>query len=76
MRRRRWHFKVGDRVHKTIGDYTFSGVIVTRFVKWQRDLAGPQPGVGIKRYVVQNREGILHIFNEMTLDKVKPRKTK
>lgn len=44
---------VGDTVLKTGGDYTFRGVVVTSFPK-----RGGQP-----RVVVENDDGVLHIFN-------------
>lgn len=47
----------GDIVEKITGDYTFSGVIVSRFKKVD----------GAVRYVVENPDGILHIFSEKNL---------
>ena len=46
-------FTVGDHVTKTSGDYRFDGVVVAAFVK----LDGRS-----WRYVVENRDGVLHIF--------------
>lgn len=51
---------VGDRVVKTVGDYTFSGYVVSVFTKRS----------GIVRVVVENDEGILHIFSENQLKSV------
>lgn len=53
-------FGVGQRVQKSGGDYSFEGRIVAAFQKWNRELT--RQG-GAWRYVVQNREGLLHIFN-------------
>jgi hypothetical protein len=51
-------FSVGDRVTKTSGDYRFEGVIVAAFVK----LDGRS-----WRYVVENSDGVLHIFSAKQL---------
>ncbi len=54
----------GDVVEKTEGDYRFRGVVVSVFRKWDEasnSLSGPQ------RVVVQNENGILHIFNPRQL---------
>lgn len=51
----------GDKVAKRDGDYTFCGVVVAEFLK----LSGKQ------RYVVENSDGILHIFSAKDLYKVK-----
>lgn len=53
-------FKPGDRVEKTTGDYTFSGIVVCRFHKLH-----PPDAL---RYVVENDAGIVHIFNEKQLN--------
>lgn len=45
---------VGDRVAKTEGDYTFEGVVVSRF--WKRN------GI-VRRFVVEDDRGLLFIFN-------------
>lgn len=50
-------FNVGDYVSKTGGDYRFSGKIVAAFHK----------ASGLARYVVENGDGILHIYNGKTL---------
>jgi hypothetical protein len=44
---------VGDRVEKIGGDYTFRGVVVAVFCKRS----------GVVRVVVENDDGILHIFS-------------
>jgi hypothetical protein len=54
-------FKCGDEVTKEGGDYKFQGIIVCTFTK----LANEAP-----RVVVQNCDGILHIFNPTQLKKV------
>ena len=51
---------VGDRVVKTVGDYRFEGEVVSVFAKRS----------GIVRVVVENDEGILHIFSENQLKSV------
>lgn len=51
--------KEGDEVRKKTGDYSFSGIIVSKFQKLD--------GIS-KRVVVENAEGILHIFNETQLE--------
>jgi hypothetical protein len=51
-------FNVGDTVTKQGGDYRFAGVVVAAFRKLSH--AG-EPGA--HRYVVENRDGVLHIFS-------------
>ncbi len=46
-------FDIGDEVSKDSGDYRFEGVVVAVFRKKS----------GLWRYVVENPEGILHIFS-------------
>lgn len=48
---------VGDRVIKTGGDYVFQGYIVSVFRKVKGQI----------RYVVENDDGILHIFSPTQL---------
>ena len=45
---------MGDRVSKTGGDYTFEGVVVSRFTKRS----------GAVRIVVEDDRGLLMIMNE------------
>lgn len=45
--------KVGDEVEKIGGDYNFTGFVVSIFKKI----------IGSERVVVENSDGILHIFN-------------
>lgn len=52
-------FAVSDRVEKVGGDYLFDGTIVAAFVKIS----------GKRRYVVENQQGILHIFSGLQLRK-------
>lgn len=47
------NFEVGDRVFKMGGDYTFKGEIRSVFPKKS----------GVLRAVVENDDGILHIYN-------------
>jgi len=49
-------FNVGDCVHKVVG-YKYKGVVVGVVIK--RD--------GAKRFVVENDDGMLFIFNEAQL---------
>ena len=49
---------IGDKVYKITGDYNFEGIIVSKFEKLS----------GKTRYVVENKEGILHIFSELNLE--------
>lgn len=51
---------VGSKVVKEGGDYRFEGVVVAVFPKLS----------GKTRYVVENKEGILHIFNREQLKEV------
>lgn len=55
--------KVGDVVAKLFGDYEFEGRVVSVFRKFDKD--GGQEGP--ERIVVQNWQGILHIFNPKQL---------
>lgn len=50
-------FNIGDRVYKITGDYSFSGIIISKFRKVS----------GKVRYVVENSDGILHIFSASNL---------
>jgi transcription elongation factor len=49
--------KFGDKVKKVTGDYKFSGTVVSVFQKLS----------GQTRYVVENNDGILHIFSAANL---------
>ena len=50
-------YRIGQRVEKTSGDYTFFGEVVSAFKKLS----------GAERYVVENDAGILLIMNEKML---------
>jgi hypothetical protein len=50
-------YKVGDKVKKVTGDYKFEGTVVAAFEKLS----------GKPRYVVENEDGILHIFSDKNL---------
>jgi len=50
-------FGVGDPVFKVGGDYTFVGTVVAAFQKLS----------GAERYVVENEQGILHVYSEKNL---------
>jgi hypothetical protein len=50
-------YKVGDRVEKVGGDYTFEGVVVAAFCKLS----------GAERYVVEDDRGVLHVYGEKNL---------
>lgn len=47
-------YQIGQRFEKVGGDYRFKGVIVAAFVKT----------TGLVRYVGENEDGLLFIFNE------------
>lgn len=53
----------GDYVKKEGGDYTFAGMVLTKFTKLS----------GAERYVVENSEGVLHIFNASQLTTLRKR---
>jgi hypothetical protein len=50
-------FKVGDKVEKVGGDYTFVGVVVSVFQKLS----------GSVRLVVEDDRGVLHVYSEKNL---------
>lgn len=52
------YYKVGDKVRKNSGDYKFAGTVVSVFFKKS----------GAVRYVVENDDGLLFIFNGSQLD--------
>lgn len=54
--------KTGDLVEKIGGDYSFTGIAVAVFQKLND---------GPVRVVVQNRQGLLHIFSPSQLKVVK-----
>lgn len=49
----------GDKVKKITGDYRFEGEVVAAFHKRN----------GMVRYVVENDDGMLFIFNESQLER-------
>jgi hypothetical protein len=51
------NLKIGDKVIKVGGDYTFDGTVVSVFTKLS----------GKIRIVVEDNRGILHIFSESNL---------
>jgi hypothetical protein len=53
-----FRFRVGDKVQKVGGDYSFAGVVVAAFVKLS----------GAMRYVVEDDRGLLFIFAEKNLE--------
>lgn len=50
-------FKVGDKVEKVGGDYTFVGIVVAVFPKLS----------GAIRLVVEDDRGVLHVYSEKIL---------
>jgi hypothetical protein len=54
----------GEMVVKDNGDYYFMGVVTGRFYKIAK--GSLKLGTGALRVVVQNRDGVVHIFNPMT----------
>ncbi|MEE8597811.1 MAG: hypothetical protein V3T09_08395 [bacterium] len=57
------NLKEGDIVEKTGGDYYFYGVVIS-VLKKITDSKGKRK----IRYVVQNKDGMLHIFNRSQLN--------
>ena len=53
-------FKVGDKVEKIGGDYTFVGYVVAVFAKLS----------GAIRFVVEDDRGVLHVYSEKILRSV------
>lgn len=51
-------FRVGDHVEKVGGDYSFRGRVVCLFVKLDQKSM---------RYVVENSDGVLHIYSDKNL---------
>jgi hypothetical protein len=51
--------EIGDKVEKVTGDYKFKGTVVSKFQKLS----------GVVRFVVENEDGILHIFSQTNLKK-------
>lgn len=56
-----YKFIVGNKVEKIGGDYQFIGIVVAAFPKIS----------GKIRYVVEDDRGILHIFSDKQLSKLK-----
>jgi hypothetical protein len=50
-------FKIGDKVKKVGGDYTFEGIVVAVFPKLS----------GAIRLVVEDDRGVLHVYSEKIL---------
>ncbi len=50
---------IGDKVEKIGGDYTFIGIVVSKFGKLS----------GKIRFVVEDDRGILHVYSEKNLKK-------
>jgi hypothetical protein len=50
-------YKVGDKVEKVGGDYTFKGTVVSVFEKLS----------GAVRLVVEDDRGVLHVYSEKNL---------
>ena len=57
-------FKIGDKVKKVTGDYKFEGYVVSIFSK----LPFTNDVNQRIRIVVENSDGILHIYNEKNLE--------
>jgi len=55
--KKRYRFDLGAAVIKESGDYTYQGVVVARFRKIS----------GLIRYVVEDKRGLLFIFNDTSL---------
>ena len=55
-------YKIGQKFSKTGGDYSFTGIIVAAFTKLN----------GMVRYVGENEDGLLFIFNEAAISPEAP----
>lgn len=53
-------FKLGDKVRKIGGDYTFEGIVVSVFKKLS----------GKERFVVEDDRGVLHIYSDKNLEAI------
>ena len=53
-------FDIGDKVEKVGGDYTFEGIVMASFEKLS----------GLRRYVVEDDRGVLHVYSAKILRKV------
>lgn len=62
-------FAVGDYVEKIGGDYEFLGRVVSVFRKFCRHDFREGVPTGPARCVVQNIDGVVHIFNESQIKK-------
>lgn len=51
-------FGVGTLVRKVGGDYTFEGEVVASFTKKS----------GVRRYVVEDDRGVLHVYSAKNLE--------
>lgn len=60
-----FRYRIGQQFCKVGGDYRFEGVIVARFRKQN----------GLIRYVGENSDGLLFIFNEDAIVPIKKRTT-
>jgi hypothetical protein len=52
--------KIGDKVEKVGGDYTFVGIVVAAFKKLS----------GVERFVVEDDRGVLHVYSQKILRKL------
>lgn len=52
--------KIGSKVKKIGGDYSFDGIIVSKFNKLS----------GQERFVVEDDRGVLHIYSEKNLSDI------
>ena len=53
--------QIGDTVKKVGGDYKFKGKVIVVFLKLSKAV----------RVVVENKDGVLHIFSPQQLQKIK-----
>ena len=51
-------FKIGNKVKKIGGDYSFEGVVVAAFNKLS----------GAERFVVEDDRGVLHVYSAKNLE--------
>ncbi len=57
-------FKLGQKVVKTTGDYTFMGIITAIFYKQLKGKTELAPDKHSPRYIVENIDGVCHIFSQ------------
>jgi len=59
------NYKLGDKVKKVGGDYTFEGTVVAAFNKIS----------GVERFVVEDDRGVLHVYSAKVLARLEGAKS-